>query len=83
MPFPVLHTYADFKWTGPSEPLACLLRELGARGWRLDLACMPDDPTHPRTLPRTARQWGVSVLDGFHFAGAPGPHSHVSLKAGK
>ncbi len=21
--------------------------------------------------------------DGFHFTGAPGPHSHVSLKAGK
>ena len=71
MPFPVLHCYADFKWTGPSEPLACLLRELGARGWPVDLACMPDDPSLERTLPRTARQWGVRVLDGLRFESWP------------
>jgi len=71
VPFPVLHTYADYKWTGPSEPLACLLRELHARGWRVDLACMADVPDEPRTLPRTARQWGVKVLDGFDFRDWP------------
>jgi glycosyltransferase involved in cell wall biosynthesis len=71
LPFPVLHTYADYKWTGPSEPLACVLRALGARGWRADLACMADDPAEPRTLPRTACQWGINVLDGFSFRDWP------------
>ena len=75
VPFPVLHCYADFKWTGPSEPLVALLAELGARGWPVDLACMPDDPADSRTLPRFARQQGVRLLDGLHFESWTSPGS--------
>ncbi len=69
VPFPVLHTYADYKWTGPSEPLLAMLRELGARGWPVSLACMRDVPEEPRTLPRTARQAGITVQDDFGLRG--------------
>ncbi len=71
MPVPVLHCYADFKWTGPSEPVAQLCRELTAMGWRSDLACMFDDPSVGRSLPRKARAWGVRVLDELHFDSRP------------
>jgi len=78
VPCAVLHCYADFKWTGPSEPVANLLRELCARGWRADLACMPDEESLPRTLPRLAREWGVNVLEGFHFQSRPNVRKNLA-----
>jgi glycosyltransferase involved in cell wall biosynthesis len=56
----------------------CLLSELAARGWPVDLACMPDDPADSRTLPRMARQQGVRVLEGLHFESWPSLGKNLS-----
>ncbi|MFO8008515.1 MAG: glycosyltransferase family 4 protein [Candidatus Brocadiia bacterium] len=71
MPLPVLHCYGDYKWTGPSGPVARLGRRLTDAGWRADLACIrpPDEPG--RWLATNAREMGLRVLDGFHFDSSP------------
>jgi len=63
----VLHCYADYKWTGPSEPVAVLCRELSRRGWSSELTCIGPRPGHERLLPTQAREMGVTVHDGFRF----------------
>lgn len=78
----VLHCYADVKWTGPSEPVAQLCRGLCRRGWRSDLACMPDSADYGRTLPRKARQWGIEVFDRFHFDSRPNLRRNLADVAG-
>jgi len=67
MAFAVLHCYADYKWTGPSEPVAALCRELCRLGWRAELACARGRDNHERTLPAQARALGVAVHDEFQF----------------
>lgn len=74
---PVLHCYADYKWTGPSEPIAQLCRELSQRGWRSDLACRPTRAPDESGLPQRARAMGVRVFDNFSFAGRANPWKHV------
>ncbi len=71
MPVPVLHCYGDYKWTGPSEPVARLCRRLTDAGWRADLACVrpPEEPG--RWLAPNAREMGLRVLDGFEFDSSP------------
>ncbi len=64
---PVLHCYADHKWTGPSEPIAQLCRELSRRGWPSDLACRACDDADRTGLPARARDMGVRVFDDFRF----------------
>jgi len=72
MAFAVLHCYADYKWTGPSEPVASLCRELCRLGWRAELACANVKGNHERTLPAQARSMGLTVHDGFRFDGRAG-----------
>lgn len=67
MPVPVLHCYADYKWTGPSGPVARLCRALTERGWRSDLVCMGAGAATERSLPGRARQMGLTVHDDFSF----------------
>lgn len=73
----VLHCYADHKWTGPSEPVALLCRELGRRGWRTKLACISKRGDDSRSLPGEARRMGVDVDDGFSFKGRLGLRPHM------
>jgi len=69
LPARVLHCYADYKWTGPSEPVVRLCRELGDRGWPSDIACkVGPDPEYGGLAVR-AREAGVTVFDGFAFRG--------------
>lgn len=70
MPVPVLHCYADYKWTGPSGPVARLCRALTGRGWRSDLACMGTGDATGRSLPGRAREMGLTVHDDFDFESA-------------
>ena len=65
----VLHCYADYKWTGPSEPVVLLCRELLRRGWPVKLACQAAVGEGNRCLPGEARRMGVPVDDGFAFSG--------------
>ncbi len=67
----VLHCYADYKWTGPSEPVTLLCRELGRQGWHSELACARSHHAEGRSLPEQARRMGLTVHDGFCFDSAP------------
>ena len=69
MALAVLHCYADYKWTGPSEPVAALCRELCRLGWRAELACAGARGNNERTLPAQARAMGLTVHDEFQFDG--------------
>ncbi len=71
MGVPVLHCYGDYKWTGPSGPVARLCRELTRRGRRADLACIAADGEGKRSLPGRAREMGLRVYDEFFFESDP------------
>jgi glycosyltransferase involved in cell wall biosynthesis len=68
MAVPVLHCYADYKWTGPSEPVVRLCAELSARGWRSDLACRRPSAGRENRVRRRAEEAGLTV----HEALSPG-----------
>ena len=65
MSVPVLHCYADHKWTGPSEPVLRLCCELSRRGWRSDLACVPAPRGHQNQLAERARAAGIQTFEPF------------------
>jgi len=68
MHWPVLHCYADHKWTGPSEPLVRLCRGLSERGWPCTLACRRTPRGELDELATRAREAGLHVLNGFWFS---------------
>ena len=68
----VLHLFSDWKWTGPAEPTVNLCRELGHRGYEVDLACARCPGTYPQSLEHMARERRVSPVLDFHLA--PGWH---------
>jgi glycosyltransferase involved in cell wall biosynthesis len=63
---PVLHCYADYKWTGPSGPVVRLCRNLTARGWRSDLVCRIAKPGSTNELAERARDAGLQAFEAFH-----------------
>lgn len=68
----MLHIYEDHKWTGASQPIAVLCRELSRRGWRAELACSGQNPNRgKRYLWERARDMGVVVHDDFYFENDP------------
>jgi len=67
----VLHCLADYKWTGPSEPMALLCRELTSRSCRAEIACQPNAEAGKRMLPERAREMGLTVHDTFRFDSRP------------
>ncbi|MGD2175077.1 MAG: glycosyltransferase family 4 protein, partial [Candidatus Brocadiaceae bacterium] len=71
MPAPVLHCYADYKWTGPSGPVARLCRRLTGRGWRSDLACIEPPDRAGRSLGQRARAMGLRAFESFYFDSDP------------
>ncbi len=74
MAVPVLHCYADYKWTGPSGPVARLCRNLTDQEWRSDLACMRPPAWPERTLADRAREMGLQVFDDLYFDSSPNLH---------
>jgi len=74
---PVLHCYADHKWTGPSEPVAQLCLELSRRGWPSDLACRGSESPDRPGLARRARQMGVRVFDDLRLRSGLNAWRHV------
>lgn len=63
----VLHLYSNYKWTGPSEPVANLVRALRNKGLDVRFACRRAPEPHPRTLPAIATQFGLDPILDFHL----------------
>ena len=61
----VLHCHADYKWTGPSEPVRQLCGQLCARGWQSDLACMSAPAGAQNHVAGRAQAAGVAALEVF------------------
>jgi len=72
----VLHCYADYKWTGPSEPLVMLCRELCRRGWQAELACARA-PGRNNSLATRARAAGLTVHEGPYVHEKPSPADYL------
>ncbi len=63
----VLHLLADWKWTGPSEPVLDLCLELRKQGLPADLACQPAPPGVNVSLPAKARERGLEPIHDFEL----------------
>lgn len=62
----VLHLFADWKWTGPSEPVLNLCLALRALGHEVWLAT-PRAESNGRSLPSEARRLGCPLLEDLEF----------------
>lgn len=62
----ILHLLADYKWTGPAEPILDLCLELRRRGHTVHFACQPSD--HPAMLPARARERGLEPVLDFRLS---------------
>jgi len=63
----ILHLFSDWKWTGPSEPVLNLCKELERRGQDVTLAyCRPPIPVED-SLERKVLEMGVKATDQFHL----------------
>ena len=67
----VLHCYEDYKWTGPSGPVARLCAELSRRGCRADLSCKMCPPESRPGLGDRARKMGVTAYEHFYYESEP------------
>ncbi|MFP4175834.1 MAG: glycosyltransferase family 4 protein [Planctomycetota bacterium] len=68
----ILHVYEDYKWTGASEPISVLCRELMRQGWGIELACARSGSNpQKRYLGGQARQMGLKVHEDFYFENDP------------
>jgi glycosyltransferase involved in cell wall biosynthesis len=63
----ILHVLADWKWTGPSEPVVDLCAALRGLGHDVRLACSEPETDEGRTLPAESRKAGVPVAGPFRF----------------
>jgi glycosyltransferase involved in cell wall biosynthesis len=61
----VLHTTADWKWTGPAEPMLHAVAALRARGCEADFACPDPPPGHADGLAVRARERGLAPAHRF------------------
>jgi glycosyltransferase involved in cell wall biosynthesis len=61
----ILHVTADWKWTGPAEPMLHAVTALRERGHHVDLACAPTIAGHAGALPERARERGVEPAHWF------------------
>lgn len=78
MGVPVLHVYSDYKWTGPSEPVAYLVHELCARSWPSRLLCARAPEGRPAQLADRAREMGVEVDDSLRLSASLNPARNVA-----
>ncbi len=68
----ILHLFADWKWTGPAEPVLNLCLALRARGHEVWLDCPPPPPEASNSLHARARDRGFEPLSGLYLR--PGLH---------
>jgi glycosyltransferase involved in cell wall biosynthesis len=68
----ILHLFADWKWTGPAEPVVSLCLALRGRGHEVWLDCPAAPPGASSSLPAKARERGLEPLSGLYLR--PGVH---------
>jgi glycosyltransferase involved in cell wall biosynthesis len=68
----ILHLFADWKWTGPAEPVLNLCLALRERGHEVWLDCPPPPPEASNSLHAQARTRGFEPLSGLYLR--PGFH---------
>jgi glycosyltransferase involved in cell wall biosynthesis len=68
----ILHLFADWKWTGPAEPVLSLCQALRARGHEVWLDCPTAPPGASGGLAEKARERGLETLSGLYLR--PGVH---------
>ena len=55
----ILHTTADWKWTGPAEPMVNAVLGLRACGHTVDVACPASPPGYSGALAERCLERGV------------------------
>ena len=63
----ILHLFSDWKWTGPSEPILNLCRELERRGHDVTLAYRKPPFPVEESLEKKVLEKGVKATDQFHL----------------
>ena len=63
----ILHLFSDWKWTGPSEPVLNLCKELEKRGHDVTLAYRRPPFPFEESLEKKVKEEGVKATDRFHL----------------
>ncbi len=63
----ILHLFSDWKWTGPSEPIANLCKELERRGHEVTLAYRKPPFPAEDSLERRIKERKIQATDRFHL----------------
>ena len=63
----ILHLFSDWKWTGPSEPIANLCKELERRGHEVTLAYRKPPFPLEDSLERRIKERKIQATDRFHL----------------
>jgi glycosyltransferase involved in cell wall biosynthesis len=63
----ILHLFSDWKWTGPSEPIVNLCRELERRGHDVTLAFRKPPFPVEESIEKRALKEGIKATSQFHL----------------
>jgi glycosyltransferase involved in cell wall biosynthesis len=63
----ILHLFSDWKWTGPSEPVLNLCKELEKRGHDVTLAYRRPPFHFEESLDKKVKEEGIKATDRFHL----------------
>jgi len=63
----ILHLFSDWKWTGPSEPIVNLCRELEKRGHDVTLAYRKPPVVVANSIERRVSEIGIQATSQFHL----------------
>jgi glycosyltransferase involved in cell wall biosynthesis len=63
----ILHLFSDWKWTGPSEPVLNLCKELEKRGHDVTLAYRKPPFPFEESLEKKVKEEGIKATDRFHL----------------
>ncbi len=76
----ILHLFSDWKWTGPSEPVVNLCRELERRGHEVTFAYRKPPFPVEDSLEKRVRERQVRAIDFFRLNRPLKPYSLSSIK---
>lgn len=76
----ILHLFADWKWTGPAEPVADLCFALQRRGHEVTLAYRRAPYSSPKSVQKGVQERGIRSIDRFHLEPIAKAHHLIRLK---
>ncbi|MGQ9508684.1 MAG: hypothetical protein ACUVTN_04710, partial [Thermodesulfobacteriota bacterium] len=76
----ILHLFSDWKWTGPSEPIINLCKELEKRGHEVILAYRKPPIPVEDSIERRVRERQVRAVDFFYLNRPIKLYSFSSIK---